>query len=115
MRTKFFGSFSYFLAIIIYIFINIELTMERAELNYKKTFEELERAASKFWPSELSGIEAKLSILPLLLKTQDQFISIISVKCISDSSSKPHRRGHFHPVNAMICTKPRKSLFVTHA
>ncbi len=54
--------------------------MERAELNYKKTFEELERAASKFWPSELSGIEAKLSILPLLLKTQDQFISIISVK-----------------------------------
>ena len=46
---------------------------------YRKTFEELEQAASKFWPSELSEMEAKLSIVPLLLKTQDQFISIISV------------------------------------
>lgn len=47
---------------------------------YRKTFEELEQAASKFWPSELSEMEAKLSIIPLLLKTQDQFISIISVE-----------------------------------
>ncbi len=47
---------------------------------YRKTFEQLERVASKFWPSELSEMEAKLSIIPLLLKTQDQFISIISVE-----------------------------------
>ena len=47
---------------------------------YRKTFEELEKVASKFWPSELSEKEAKLSIIPLLLKTQDQFISIISVE-----------------------------------
>lgn len=33
--------------------------------------------ASKFWPSELSEIEAKLSVIPILVKTQDQFISII--------------------------------------
>jgi hypothetical protein len=44
---------------------------------YKRTFEELEAVASKFWPSELSEIEATLSIIPLLLKTQDQFISVI--------------------------------------
>ena len=49
-------------------------------INYAKTFEELEAVASKFWPSELSEIESKLSIIPLLLKTQEQFISIISVE-----------------------------------
>lgn len=48
--------------------------------NYKKSFEELEQAASKFWPSELSEEEAILSVIPLLLKTQDQFITIISVE-----------------------------------
>lgn len=44
---------------------------------YRKSFEELEQAASKFWPSELSEMEAKLSIIPLLLETQEVFISII--------------------------------------
>ena len=44
---------------------------------YRKTFEELEQVASKFWPSELSEVEAKLSIIPLLLETQDLFISLI--------------------------------------
>ena len=49
-------------------------------INYTKTFEQLEAVASKFWPAELSEIESKLSIIPLLLKTQDQFINIISVE-----------------------------------
>ena len=48
--------------------------------SYQRTFEELEAVASKFWPAELSELEAKLSVIPLLLETQDQFISIISVK-----------------------------------
>jgi len=48
--------------------------------NYRRTLEELEQVASKFWPSELSEMEARLSVIPLLLKTQDQFISIISVE-----------------------------------
>jgi hypothetical protein len=48
--------------------------------NYAKTFEQLESVASKFWPAELSEIESKLSVIPLLLKTQDQFINIISVE-----------------------------------
>ncbi len=42
--------------------------------SYKRTFEELEQVASKFWPAELSALEAKLSVIPLLLETQDQFI-----------------------------------------
>jgi hypothetical protein len=48
--------------------------------NYQRTIEELEKVASMFWPSELSEMEAKLSIIPLLLKTQEQFISILSVE-----------------------------------
>lgn len=50
--------------------------MAKPVRKYQKTFEELEQVASKFWPSELSEMEAKVSIIPLLLKTQDQFISI---------------------------------------
>lgn len=47
---------------------------------YNKSFEELEAVASKFWPAELSQIESNLSVIPILLNTQDQFISIISVE-----------------------------------
>jgi hypothetical protein len=54
--------------------------MVKSNRNYQRTFEELEEVASKFWPAELSELEAKLSVIPLLLETQDQFISIISVK-----------------------------------
>jgi hypothetical protein len=54
--------------------------MVKSKRAYQRTFEELEEVASKFWPAELSELEAKLSVIPLLLETQDQFISIISVK-----------------------------------
>ena len=54
--------------------------MAKSGRNYQRTFEELEEVASKFWPAELSELEAKLSVIPLLLETQDQFISIISVR-----------------------------------
>ncbi|MCJ7655620.1 MAG: restriction endonuclease [Dehalococcoidia bacterium] len=45
---------------------------------YKRTVEELQSRASMFWPSELSEREAELSVIPKLIETQDQFISIIS-------------------------------------
>jgi hypothetical protein len=71
--------------------------MVKSTKSYQRTFEELEEVASKFWPAELSELEAKLSVIPLLLETQDQFISIISVKTpdldrlfnILESSSLP--------------------------
>jgi len=47
---------------------------------YTKTVEELQESAVKFWPSELSREEAELSIIPILLKTQDEFISLLSRK-----------------------------------
>jgi hypothetical protein len=54
--------------------------MVKPDRDYRRTFEELESVASKFWPAELSELEARLSVIPLLLKTQDQFINIIGVE-----------------------------------
>jgi len=54
--------------------------MYKCAHKYRRTFEELEKVASKFWPAELSELEAKLSIIPLLLETQEQFINILSIK-----------------------------------
>ena len=50
------------------------------QTNYAKSFEQLEASASKFWPQELIEIESSLSVIPLLLRTQDDFIDIISVQ-----------------------------------
>lgn len=46
---------------------------------YRRTVSELRKLASMFWPSELSEEVAKLSVIPVLLKTQDDFIVILSV------------------------------------
>ncbi len=47
--------------------------------NYQRTVSELQKLASMFWPSELSEDAAKLSVIPKLLETQDEFIAILSV------------------------------------
>lgn len=47
--------------------------------NYQRTVPELRKLASMFWPSELSEEAAKLSVIPILLETQDEFIAILSV------------------------------------
>lgn len=48
--------------------------------DYRRTYEQLEEVASKFWPDELSEMEAKISVIPLLLQTQDQFVSILNIE-----------------------------------
>lgn len=47
--------------------------------SYRRKFTELESLASKFWPIEISEQEAELSVIPLLIDTQDKFIAILSV------------------------------------
>jgi len=47
--------------------------------NYQRTVPELRKLASMFWPSELSEEAAKLSVIPILLETQDEFIAILGV------------------------------------
>lgn len=47
--------------------------------NYHRTVSKLQKLASMFWPSELSEEAAKLSVIPKLLVTQDEFIAILCV------------------------------------
>ncbi|MBP7998956.1 MAG: restriction endonuclease [Chloroflexi bacterium] len=47
--------------------------------NYQRTVPQLREVASLFWPAELSKEAAQLSVLPLLLETQGQFLSILGV------------------------------------
>ena len=47
--------------------------------HYKRSLEELRQVASLFWPDELAQKATAISILPLLLETQDDFISILRV------------------------------------
>lgn len=44
-----------------------------------KTIEELEQNACKYWPPEILEAVSKINPIPLLLKTQDKFLSIL--KC----------------------------------
>lgn len=44
---------------------------------YRRNIDELAQAASMFWSQELADQEAEQSIIPLLLRTQDQFLAIL--------------------------------------
>nr|WP_275994407.1 restriction endonuclease [Argonema antarcticum] len=57
-----------------------------------------------FWPSDLSEQEAELSIIPKLLETQEEFISILSVK-VNDLN------GLFQVVNAATLSA---NMFIKH-
>lgn len=57
--------------------------------NYARTLEELREKAVLFWPQDVLEKEAAISVLPLLLKTQDKFISLLN---ISDSGPESWRK-----------------------
>jgi len=42
-----------------------------------KTIEELEKSACLYWPTHLSDVVAEISSIPILIKTQDQFLSVL--------------------------------------
>lgn len=46
---------------------------------YNRSIDELERYASLWWPTYLVEMEANTSIVPLLIRTQDNFISILNL------------------------------------
>lgn len=46
---------------------------------YVRSLEELRQKAVLFWPQEIIEKESSVSILPLLLKTQEKFISILNL------------------------------------
>jgi hypothetical protein len=75
-----------------------------ADSPYQRNPEGLRENASLFWPSELSRKEAELSVVPLLLETQDQFIAILSV-------SVSNLEGLFQVVNSSTLSA---NLFLKH-
>lgn len=46
--------------------------------NYQRTVAQLREVASLFWPQELALEAAQVSVIPLLLETQEQFLSLLS-------------------------------------
>ncbi len=56
---------------------------------YVRTLDELRKKAVLFWPRELLEREASVSILPLLLKTQDKFLSVLK---LADSGPEAWKR-----------------------
>jgi len=48
-------------------------------MRYNKTVNELEQHAIQWWPTHLTKLESELSVIPLLLKTQKEFISLLTL------------------------------------
>ena len=58
------------------------IEQEGANMNedrYERTIDELEVHACKWWPAELREVEQQLSNLPVLLDSQDDFISLLKL------------------------------------
>lgn len=53
-------------------------------IKYNRKLNELEEQACKWWPENIVSLEAASSIIPTLVRTQDQFISILT---LSDSNN----------------------------
>lgn len=56
-------------------------------VKYNRTRTELEQNACKWWPENLVALEAASSIIPMLIRTQDQFISILTLSDGNNPSS----------------------------
>ena len=48
-------------------------------MKYKKDLEQLSKVAIKWWPKSLEADVAKLSVIPKLIETQDQFIALLKI------------------------------------
>lgn len=73
---------------------------------YARTLTELKRQAVLFWPEELLAREASISVLPLLLKTQEKFISILRLS--------GHGPEAWQPILAASADSLKGSLFLKH-
>ena len=54
---------------------------------YNRTLTELEANACKWWPENLVMLEAESSIIPTLVRTQDQFVSILTLSDYNNPES----------------------------
>lgn len=71
---------------------------------YNRAIEELESNAILWWPEHLHGANAKISVIPKLLATQDDFLRIISL-----SKDSP-----YHLFDILSASKFPANLFLKH-
>jgi hypothetical protein len=48
-------------------------------VKYKKTLSDLEAVAVKWWPQELAAKVAEISVVPMLLETQEKFLAVLKL------------------------------------
>ena len=53
-----------------------------------KTIEQLEQSACKYWPQEISEAVAKVNPIPMLIQTQDKFLSILLYRQLTQLAYK---------------------------
>lgn len=72
-------------------------------VKYNRNIDELEKQACKWWPDNIVNLEAESSIIPRLIRTQDQFISILTLADSNRPSSvfEVMDAAHF-PVNLFL-------------
>ena len=73
-------------------------------MKYKRQFESLESKGTLWWPPHLLEANAEISVVPKLLETQDDFLSIISL-----SKDSP-----FHVFDILSASKFPANLFLKH-
>ena len=71
-------------------------------VKFKRSFEELEKKAIKWWPKELEATVAEASVIPKLLATQEQFISILKLSGNSPEQVFDVLHASAMPVNLFL-------------
>lgn len=71
-------------------------------MEYARNLTELYKYASLFWPKELIDKEAAASVLPLLLKTQDKFISLLNFADARPDAWKEALKASAMPSNLFL-------------
>ena len=73
-------------------------------MKYNRTVNELEKSAVLWWPESLSEKDAIVSVIPKLLKTQDDFLNILSIS----------KKTPFQIVEVLKAAQFPINLFVKH-
>jgi hypothetical protein len=73
-------------------------------MKYAQKVDELQEGASMWWPESLSDKDAKVSVIPTLLRTQDDFIHILSISKVNP----------FQVIDVLVASKFPINLFVKH-
>ena len=71
-------------------------------VKFKRSFEELEKKAIKWWPKELEATVAEAIVIPKLLATQEQFVSILKLSGNSQKQVFDVLQASAIPVNLFL-------------